>query len=165
MKLTRVLRHLLVPDWVLRRAFPPATLQAIEAAIVASERQHEGELRFVAEGGLHLAALLRGRRARERAVEVFSALGVWDTAHDSGVLIYVQLADHSVEILADRGISARVPQATWNAICRELEAAYRTRDFESGSLRAIDAVTALLREHFPPRGANPNELPDRPVLL
>lgn len=161
----RLFKHLLMPGWATRRAFPARVLRAIEQAIAASEREHEGELRFAVEGGLDLPALWRGQSARERALEVFSELRVWDTAHNSGVLVYVQFADHRVEILADRGIDARVPQATWDAICRDLEQAYRRGDYQAGTLRAIEAVGALLRQHFPPRGENPDELPNRPVLL
>ncbi len=166
MKLARMLKHLVAPDWAtIRHAFPPAALNRIEEAIVASERRHLGELRFVVEGGLHLSLLLRDKTPRERAIDVFSGLRVWDTEHNSGVLVYVQFVDHDVEIVADRGISARVPQATWNAVCAELEQAYRRREFEAGTLKAIAAITDLLSEHFPPQGPNPNELSNRPLIL
>lgn len=165
MKLKRFLKHLLSPHWLVRRAFPPAVLQRIETAIADSERSHEGELRFVVEAGLDLPELLRGETARQRAVEVFSALRVWDTEHNSGVLIYVQLVDRKVEILADRGINARVGQAEWDAVCRRMEQAFRKRDFAAGALTAIDDISALLHRHFPPGNSNPNELPDRPVIL
>lgn len=161
----RIIRHLLAPDWVARRAFPPAAQAAIEAAIKASEGQHDGELRFVAEAGLDLAALLRGQAPRQRAIEVFSHLRVWDTEHNSGVLIYVQLVDHKVEILADRGITAHVAQMQWDEICHGMEHRFRQGDFQAGALAAIGAITALLRRHFPASGANPNELPDKPVIL
>lgn len=165
MDFARLLRHLLTPPWRARRAFPQATLDEIEVIVAGSEIQHEGELRFVVEGALDLGDLLAGTTARARAIEVFARLGVWDTAHNSGVLIYVQLVDRRVEIVADRGIAARVPQERWEAICRDMEAAYRNGRFASGSRAAIARVTALLVEHFPVRGANPNELPDRPVVL
>jgi len=161
----RTAKHFLAPHWIVARAFPRATLASIEAAIRASETTHDGELRFVIEAGLHPLALLRGHSSRHRAREVFSSLRVWDTEHNSGVLIYVQLVDRRIEIVADRGISAQVPQLEWDAICRRMEHAYRNRDFEAGSLAGIRDVTALLAAHFPPRGANPNELPDRPVVL
>jgi uncharacterized membrane protein len=161
----RTAKHLIAPHWIVARAFPRAALDRIEAAIRASETTHDGELRFAVEAGLHPHALLRGQSSRLRAHDVFSSLRVWDTEHNSGVLIYVQLVDRCIEIVADRGISAQVPQPEWDAICRRMERAYRNRDFEPGTLAGIREVTALLAAHFPPRDTNPNELPDRPVVL
>jgi len=161
----RIARHLLVPHWVALRPFPASVLGRIESAIGSSERKHDGELRFAAEAGLPLASLWRGQSPRGRAIELFSQLRVWDTEHDSGVLIYVQLVDRTIEIVADRGINARVAQASWDGICRRMEAAFRGGQFEQGALAAIDEVTALLASHFPASGANPNELPDTPVVL
>ena len=165
MKLRRIVKHLFAPHWIIARAFPRRTLAAIETAIRASEKTHDGELRFAVEAGLHLWPLLRGLSARQRAHEVFSGLRVWDTEHNSGVLIYVQLVDRSIEIVADRGINAKVDQHEWDAICHRMEAAFREKRFEHGALKAIEEITALLARHFPPRGAKPNELPDRPVVL
>ena len=165
MSLKRIVRHLFAPHWIIARAFPRRTLTAIEDAIRTSESKHDGELRFAVEAGLHPLPVLRGRTARERAIEVFSNLRVWDTAHNSGVLIYVQLVDRRIEIVADRGINARVPQHAWDAICRRMEAAFRESRYEGGVLAAIDEVTALLARHFPPRGENPDELSDKPVVL
>ena len=165
MNFGRIVKHLLVPHWVALRPFPAPVRGNIESAIGRSEAKHGGELRFVVEGGLHPEELLRGRSPRGRAIELFAQLRVWDTENNSGVLIYVQLVDRRIEIVADRGINAKVDQAGWDAICRRMEAAFRQRQFEQGALAAIDEVTALLARHFPPGGANPNELPDKPVML
>jgi uncharacterized membrane protein len=165
MELRRVFRHLFAPDWLVYRAFPRATLMRIEAAIRQSEAAHRGELRFAVEPGLDLLPVLRGLTPRQRALDVFSRLRAWDTEENSGVLIYVQLVDRDIEIVADRGISAKVAQAEWDAICRAMENAFRARRFEAGTLEAIDSITRLLARHFPARGVNPNELPDRPVVL
>lgn len=161
----RLMRHLLAPPRSVRSAFPVATLAAIEAAVGESETAHRGELRFAVEAGLDLLPVWHGESARERAVELFSDLRVWDTEENSGVLIYVQLVDRKVEILADRGISARVAQSEWEAICREVEQAFRKQRYEEGALAAVRRVGALLAAHFPAHTDNPNELPDRPVLL
>ncbi len=165
MEPARIVRHLLAPDWVVRRAFPKRVLGRIEAAIGASENAHYGELCFAVEAGLDLIPLLRGVTPRERAMEVFSRLRVWDTEHNSGVLIYVQLVDRRIEIVADRGISAKVQPEEWSEICRRMEAAFRERRFEQGATQGIADVTALLERHFPQSGADSNELPDRPVVL
>lgn len=154
-----------MPGWLVRRAFPVSSLRRIEQAISESERGHQGEIRVAMEGGLGLGALLADQGARERAVEVFAALRVWDTEHNSGVLLYVQLADRKVEILADRGISRRVAQPEWQDICREMEQAFRARLFERGVLHAVERITALLVRHFPPGADNPDELVNRPVVL
>ena len=161
----RILRHLMAPQWIATRAFPRAALERIEAAIKASEGAHRGEIRFVVEAALDLWPLLKGITPRERALEVFSQLRVWDTQENSGILVYVQCIDHDIEIVADRGISAKVPQAEWDAICCRMEETFRARRYEQGVLRGIEEITALLIRHFPSRGINPDELPDKPVVL
>ena len=158
-----VLKHLLTPHWWAVRAFSSDVLRQIEAAIKASERKHDGELRFAIEGPLPFPALRT--TTRKRAEALFGQLGVWDTEHNSGVLIYVQLVDRRIEIVADRGIAARVKQGEWDAICRAMERSFKQNHFEQGALEAILAVTAILGRHFPASGANPNELPDKPAVL
>jgi len=159
----RTLKHLFTPAWLAQRPFGAGALHAIERAIKASERQHRGELRFAVEGPLHVGALRLS--PRQRARQVFSLLDVWDTEENTGVLIYVQLIDHAIEIVADRGISKRVTQAEWDTICRAMERAFRARQYEQGALEAIAAVTAVLAREFPATGINPNELSDKPAVL
>jgi uncharacterized membrane protein len=165
MGLQRFLKHALLPGWWVKRKFPAAALKAIEAAITESEKAHGGELRFVIEGPLSLHLLLHGESPRHRAIDLFSQLRVWDTAHNSGVLIYVQLVDRRVEIIADRGIAAKVPQAQWSEVCRAMEDCFRVKAWRRGALEAIDRVSRLLAAHFPASGKDRNELPDRPVVL
>src|SRR6185295_17841433 len=155
--MVRILKHLFTPHWLALRAFPHSTLAKIEQAVKSSERLHRGEIRFAVEASLHLASLRLS--TRQRARQVFSQLGVWDTADNSGVLIYVQLIDHRIEIVADRGIAAKVAQAEWDAVCRTMEQAFRQDHYDAGALAAIQAVTAILARHFPAAGMNPNELP------
>jgi uncharacterized membrane protein len=154
-----------MPPWAWRRAFPQATLDAIEAAIRASETAHSGEIRFAVENSLPATLAWRGTTGRARAIEVFSNLRVWDTEHNSGVLIYLLLADHDIEIVADRGIAARVEQGMWEAVAQTMEAAFRDGEFERGALAGIAQVSALLAQNFPPSGHNPDELANRPVIL
>ena len=161
----RALAHLFAAPWIVRRAFPPRALEHIEAAIRASETRHRGEIRFAVEGPLEFLEAARGLTPRERALEVFSELRVWDTEENSGVLIYLQLVDHDIEIVADRGIAARIPQEEWEAICHRMEEAFREGRYEAGVLTGIEEVSARLARHFPPSGANPDELPDKPVVL
>ncbi|HET7774879.1 MAG TPA: TPM domain-containing protein [Azospira sp.] len=163
--LRRFLRYLLVPEWLSRRRFPAAALARVEAAIGASEREHEGELRFVLEGCLPLEYALRPRGCRARALALFGDLRVWDTVHNSGVLIYLDLLDRQVEIVADRGIHARVEDGFWEQVCRRMEVAFQSGDFEGGTLQAIAEITAVLHQHFPALTANANELPDAPLVL
>ncbi|HLF38605.1 MAG TPA: TPM domain-containing protein [Burkholderiales bacterium] len=165
MDLKRTFKHLFAPDWLVYRAFPRAALMRIEAAIKQSEAVHRGELRFAVEAGLDLLPVLRGLTPRQRALDVFSRLRAWDTEENSGVLIYVQRVDRDIEIVADRGISAKVGQAQWDAICHRMEEAFRARRFEAGVLEGIAEITTLLTTHFPARRENPDELPDRPVVL
>src|SRR5215210_2670531 len=115
MSLTRALRHLVAGPWFVRRAFPQPALDRIQTAIGASERRHRGEIRFAVEGALEFLPVARGLTPHERALEVFSLLRVWDTEENSSVLLYVQLVDKNIEIVADRGIAARIPQSEWDA--------------------------------------------------
>ena len=165
MELARFWRHVSTSPLSARRRFPPSTLDALQARIAESEKVHRGEIRFVVEAELTTGQLWRELSSRDRAREVFSAHGVWNTAENNGVLIYVLLADRRVEIVADRGIAARVGESEWSAACRAAEAQFREGRFEAGALAAIDAVSELLARHFPPGGRRPNELEDRPALI
>jgi len=165
MSIKRIGKHLLVHRWRVRRDFPPRVLDAIERAIKASEFTHSGQIRFVVEGALDGAPLFRNQPARERALDVFSHLRIWDTHHNNGVLIYLLLADRDVEIVADRGIDAKVGHASWEAICRAMEADFRAGRYEQGVIKGIAAVSRELARHFPAQGSGPNELPDAPVVI
>lgn len=163
--LSRLLRHLLTPEWRVRQRFPQRTQQAVEAAIAASERRHSGEIRFAVEAALAPAQLLRGETVRERAIEAFSTLRVWDTEENSGVLVYVLLADRDVEIVADPGLNGRVSPQEWEAICKRMEKTFGSGEFEAGTLAAIAEIGDLLADRLPSSAGDRNELPDRPVLL
>jgi uncharacterized membrane protein len=162
---SRWLRHLIASPILLRRRFPPALLAEVQEAIRASELLHNGEIRFAVETALPFSALWKGITARQAAVEAFGNLRVWDTEANSGVLIYLLLADHDLEIVADRGIAAKVEQAEWDDIAKHMEQHYRAGNFREGSLEGIRRVTELLARHFPPGERNPNELSDKPVIL
>lgn len=160
-----MLRHLTMPQWRAGQVLRRGALLRIEHAIAEAESRHSGQIRFAVENALDLHALLRGQSARERAIEVFAALPVWDTEHNNGVLIYLLLADRDVEIVADRGIHERVGSRAWEEVCREMEAAFRQGRFEAGVLDAIARVSRYLETYFPRQAPGPNELPDRPVVL
>ena len=164
-KILRILKHLASNRWQVYRRLPRHSLSAIETAIHSSETEHQGELRFVVEAGLDWPDLFAGTSARQRALDVFSHLRIWDTEHNAGVLIYLLLADNRVEVLADRGINARVNQHEWIGICRDMETQFRMGNFETGALSGISAISKLLQLHFPATAKHPNELPDHPVIL
>jgi uncharacterized membrane protein len=169
MLIGRLVRHAAATHWRTRMLFPAATLDAIEQAIARAERAHGGEIRFAIETALAPLHILNGVEPRARALEVFANLRVWDTEHNNGVLIYVQIADRTVEIVADRGFEGRVSAGEWQAVCRLMEEHYRAGRFAAGSVAGVDAVGSLLTRHFPPNaartGESRNELPDRPTLL
>ena len=166
MNFARVLRHLSIGKLALHRVFPAATLTAIEQAIQQSEMNHGGQICFAVEAALNTIPLLKNQTARERAVEVFSQLRIWDTEHNNGVLIYLLLADRDVEIIADRGIHTKVSSEEWEAICRTMEAAFRQQQFEAGVIEGINAVGGHLREYFPFDSRHKkNELANKPVIL
>ena len=162
----RWIRHLFLDHLALMRAFPRATLGAIERAITEQEKRHRGELRVAIEGGLPLLAFVAGRTARERALEQFTRLRVWDTEDNAGVLIYLLLADRRVEIVADRGIHACVGDTAWETICGAMQQEFANGRFEAGMLVGLASISDLLAAHFPANaGGRPNELPDAPVVI
>ncbi|NTV71818.1 MAG: hypothetical protein HGA71_16940 [Azonexaceae bacterium] len=163
--LTRLLKHLSSPGWWARRAFRADDLAAIGAAVKASEIRHRGEIRIAIEGPLPLRALLRNETCRDRAANLFQSLGVAETREAIGILVYVQLVDRRVEILADKGISTLVPPTEWEAICRQMESAFAIGNYQRGMVDAIKHITTLLAQHFPASGDNPNELDDAPTIL
>ena len=165
-RLTRLLRHRWA-DGRLRRVLTPEVLQRLGQRVAASERRHTGQIRICAEGGLPLSYLWRGASARERAITQFGKLRVWDTEHNNGVLIYLLLAEHAIEIVADRGLAQRVPEATWQTLVQRLGQALRAGQYEDGLTEVLADVSALLVAHFPANDNAPssNELPDAPVLL
>ena len=165
MNFKRIMKHLSTGRATVRHAFSQHALDAVERTIRETEAKHNGQIRFAVEAALDLKPLLAGQTARERALEVFSQLRVWDTEHNNGVLLYLLLADRDVEIVADRSIHTRLGQETWETICREMEAAFREGRFEAGVLAGIQAVGKHLSHHFPPRSGKPNEMPDRPVIM
>ena len=165
MQFARLVRHLFATRWGTRRRFTPEVLAAIERGIAAHENRHAGEIRFAIETAFDLPELWYGLTPRQRALVVFGQLGVWDTAGNNGVLIYVLMADRDVEIVADRGIAARVTQADWDAVCREMETHFRAGRFGEGSDVGIAGVGRLLARHFPGQGGDRDEQPNRPIVL
>ncbi len=166
MTLMRTLRHLFATRSTTRRRFSTPVLESIEVAIAAAEQATSGEIRFVVETALELPEVWAGLAPRERAIQSFSDLHIWNTELRNGVLIYVLLADRDVEILADRGASERIAQAEWEGVCRVMEGHFRAGHFAEGSLAGVTAVGALLERHFPAdRGRNRDELPNQPALL
>jgi uncharacterized membrane protein len=164
---SRWLRHTFSTARAARRAFPPEALGRIEAAVTASERLHAGEIRVAIEGSLEPGEVARGKTPRERAMEVFAALGVWDTEANNGVLIYVLLADQDVEIVADRGFNGRVPAAEWARACDDMQREFRAGRHAEAVVAGVGAVGAIIAAHFPPHPGqrDQDELPNRPTLL
>lgn len=164
----RFLRHLFSSPWQVDRYFPAPTLKAIEYAIKTSEAQHLGEIRFVIEADLHPLEILLNKTPKKRALELFSQLGIWDTEHNNGVLIYICLADRDVEIVADRGVHQRVGHAGWESICQTMEKHFRAGEFQTGALQGINLVGELLAEYFPAEDnvkTSRNELPNAPLII
>ena len=163
MNVARMLRHMWMTRWYAQSVFTSRVLDAIEQAVRSAECSHGGEVRFAIERELSTPELFHDVSPKQRALQVFGELRVWDTEQNNGVLIYVLLADHSVEIIADRGYASRVTDDEWRAVCAEIEQAYRKNDFERGSVRGVEAVSKLIARHYP--AIDRNELPDRPVVL
>ncbi|RJF97950.1 TPM domain-containing protein [Noviherbaspirillum saxi] len=161
----RLFKHLCTTAAAGRRAFPPDSLDAIEAAITEGERRHRAEVRLIVEPALGLQEVLAGMPPRERARALFAQYGVWDTEENCGVLVYVNLADHQVEIVADRGVGKIVPASEWQAICRTMTEGFARGDYHNSTLAALTRLNALLQQHYPDDGSTRNQLSDQPMVL
>ena len=161
----RAWRHLRSTSGAGRRAFPPATLAAIEAAIAAGEQRHRAEVRLIVEAALPLAAAFDNLSNRARARQLFAQYGVWDTEENCGVLVYINLAEQAVDIVADRNAGRRVAAADWQAVCARLTGGFAQGDFHHSTLAALEQLNALLQRHFPADGARPNQLPNDAIIL
>jgi len=163
--ISRFIRHIFTSSRSTQRYFNEGALKRIEQAIAKSEETHSGQIRFIVETALAPLSLYQGQSGQDRALEVFSLFRVWDTADNNGVLIYLLMADHDFEIVADRNIHQKVGQAFWGSVCHEMETLLRKGQFEEGVLLGIELIHQALREHFPAQTITPNELPDQPIII
>ncbi|MET0856527.1 MAG: TPM domain-containing protein [Telluria sp.] len=164
-RMSRAVRHWRSSAADGRRAFPQETLAALAGAIAAGEQTHRGELRLIVEASIPFDAIWQDITMRQRALALFAEHGVWDTEDNCGVLIYVNLAERKVEIVADRNINRKIDSATWQAVCRTMTEGFARGNFHDSSIAAVEQVNALLRRHFPANGNRANELPDQPILM
>jgi len=164
-KFGRLIRHILTPPWSLRRVLPEASLKRIEQGIGESEGSHRGQIRFAVEVELNPFQIVQGVSARDRAIDVFSHLRIWDTEDNTGVLLYLLLADKQLEIVADRCIHKKVGEESWTAISRRMEAHFREGKFEEGVLLGIREITVLLTKNFPATTPHADELSNKPVVI
>ena len=164
--ITRLLQNIFDGWYQLPRRFPAPLLDEVARLVGQGEQTHDGEVRVAIEARLSLSAVLGGVTANQRAHEVFAHLRVWDTEHNSGVLLYVLLAEHRIEIVADRGIARRVGADEWQSICQQMREGFARGDWRGGLLHGVEQANALLRQHFPSDGARrADELPDHPIIL
>jgi uncharacterized membrane protein len=165
MGIGRLIKHGATSTWRVRRLLPAAAMERIRAAIERAEAVHAGQIRFAVEAALPWSYLKRDAPARERAQMLFAKLRVWDTEHNNGVLLYVELADRAIEIVADRGIARHVAPEEWQAVYAAVRDRFAAGEYEAGAVAGIDALGRLLARHFPGTADGANELPDQPVIL
>lgn len=164
-RLRRAWRHATSGTAAGKRAFPPATLEAIEQAITQGEQRHRAEVRLIVEPGLDVRAAFNNLSNRQRARQLFAQYGVWDTEENCGVLIYINLAGREVDIVADRHVGRQVADAEWDTICRTMTSGYAQGDYHASTLSALEQLNTLLARHYPAGGARPNQLPNDAVIL
>ncbi|MDI1309706.1 MAG: TPM domain-containing protein [Methylotenera sp.] len=163
--LKRLVKHLVIWPSIVKQYFPKESMLRIEKAIAASEKSHLGEICFVVESNLDTFDIIRNVSAKKRAIEIFSKFHVWDTAQNNGVLIYLLLADHDFEIVADRGIHHHVGNEGWEQISKEMEKHFKHGDFERGVLHGIAKITEHLDQYFPSDKENVNEINNAPIII
>jgi hypothetical protein len=163
--LSRIFRHLTTTSAYARRIFPPSALEAIQQMIAKGETLHRAEVRLVIEPSLSIQAVLNGTSPRDRALELFSLYGIWDTEENCGVLIYIELADHDVEIVADRALARIVSNAEWQEICQTITTGFARGVFGDSVIAALEKLNALLHSRFPDDESGLNQLSDKPIVL
>lgn len=161
----RLFRHSITTRRTARKAFPATTLTAIQTKIADGERTHRAEARMIVESSLNLHAVLSGVTSRQRAQELFSHYRMWDTEENVGVLLYVNIADHKIEIITDRAVGRAIPKTEWQAVCHTMTREFANKTFHDSTLAALEKLNSLLTEHFPDIDGKPNELSDRPLML
>ncbi len=164
-RLSRIIRHLFVGPWLVRRYFTKQDLKEIAQKIAISEKQHRAEIRVALQAGLEIIDIMRGVEARQKAIEAFSQLGIWDTEENNGVLIYLLLAERRLEIIADRGIHSILGQRYWEKIHKEMLSLFRSKQYKEGVLYALEHINTKMMELFPKQGEDPDELPNEVVIL
>jgi uncharacterized membrane protein len=164
-KIKRLLRHLMTTRMTGRRTFPAHTLKAIQAAIAQGEAQHRAEIRLIVEPALTQHDVLGGLSSRERARELFTLYRIWDTEENCGILVYINLADHKVEIIADRTVGRVLKPHDWQAVCQTMTQGFARGDFHDSAVAALSQLNALLKTSFPTNGSTANELSNRPLVL
>ncbi|QAU33673.1 TPM domain-containing protein [Janthinobacterium sp. 17J80-10] len=164
-KISRFCRHLFTSSAAARKAFPAQALQAIQASVAAGEKQHRAEVRLIIEPALPFGDLIQGTHSRARARELFSLYRVWDTEENCGVLVYINLADHKVEIIADRASGRALTPADWKSVCQTMTEGFANGIYAQSVLAALEKLNDLLHRHFPGQGASTNELSDRPLIV
>ena len=163
--LKRIWSHLCTGNFTTRKHFPTDVLTEITSTITSSEAKHTGQIQFAVEPSLGLPELLKGVTARQRAIDVFSQLRVWDTEENCGVLIYLLEAEHQIEIVADRGITKLSTPEFWETVCVQMERHLKTGHFKEGVIEGIQLITEEIARNFPPKGASKNELDNAPIIL
>lgn len=162
---SRLCKHLFTTHAAGKRAFPSSTLKTIEAAIVEGEKLHKAEVRLIVEHSLSTRAVLQRTTSRQRAIELFSQYRIWDTEENCGVLVYVNIADRKVEIIADRTVSKRITPKEWHAVCGTMTHGFSQGEFHDSSAVAMAQLNALLQSIFPANGEHQNQLPNKPIVL
>lgn len=164
-KLTRLVRHLTTTRMAARRIFPAHTLKAIQTAIAHGESLHRAEILLIVEPALTVSEVLSSESARQRAHELFAFHRIWDTEENCGILIYINLADHKVEIIADRTVGRLLPPSDWQAVCHTMTQGFARGDFHDSAVAALSQLNTLLQTHFPANGSTLNELPNQPLMI
>lgn len=163
--LQKLWRHLTMTSYEAQHAFPPETLTEVETLITMGEERHRAEIRVIIEKAFPFFAILKGKTSRTRALELFERYKIHHTEENTGILVYINMADRKIEILTDSGIDKQINAETWQTICKEMANQFREKHFHNGICQALEKMNRLLEVHFPRHGTRKNALPDTPVIL
>jgi len=133
--------------------FTKEQLAQIRAAIIEAEEKTSGEIR------VHIETRVKGD-VLDRAAWIFKRIGMQGTAERNGVLFYLAVTNRKFAVIGDEGINSRVPAGFWNGVKELLEKHFAKKKFTEGLREGILLAGSQLKEHFPRKTDDINELPD-----
>ncbi len=163
-KIARVWRQLCFMPYRQQHLLTTANQDAFARAIADAEQGHRGEIMLIIEPHLPISTAFH-QTCQERANELFALHRVWDTENNTGILVYINLCEHYLHIVADRGICAKTLNTTWQTLCQTALSTIKQGDFALGVCTLIQELGALLQTHFPSDDDFGNELLNHPIYL
>ena len=164
MTILRTLKHWALSPIPVKCSFPEEALGEITQCIEKAETTTSAEFEVIIERSLPLDILKSNSVAHTRAEQLFAQYRVWDTEDNNGVLIYLNLSDHAIELVLDRAAARLFTQEQLDVIVHKMSEKFQQKLFAKGICEAITELAKVLSAHFPNKPVN-DPLPNSPIIL